>query len=1059
MRLTGALALLLAVATASPVAVADIGSKDVKEINGLPVVSVEALQSLKARDALITKDVIDAGKDDVPVENSLEARVWPASHQSNHFRAVNGGANRVKTRIIVGGVHLVVTAWFSDIRTMFVQFEPDFPSAKAPNFLMAGLEDLATGFLRQPWRIAWDSIYSLCSLLGAVRPCSLTIGLSCGGTEPIIRMSTLDRAEAPMHFIRLPRRRHRSWFYMHHRAGDEGADNVRRLALEMKCHVDKASSKPETKKPNTDAKLIATLRANGIREVSGACKAYSCEAHRTAPTNQKIVSTVTQNPVEQEDEEHLRLIGFARCSEQYPAHPYLHPISITFGASLDSVINAGLLSACVHHKEMSLVQEPSQQQGLGAVLRPPPGPISSNLAPYGSMRYPAVSHLPGAVADTHDENLVSQWWSDPAKDAYDNAIGILRKELTDEEYQQLRIQSQHSMKDVQSAVESAQLEYQKKSKSSKIQSALTTCSSRIMFYGGWGALKFLFVAVLNHEELLVEISRAVSQIASVLPRTELHSVLYPTTRMQQAVSQLYAKIIEFALMAIKWYRKGKLSHTFTAIIKPFSLWFKPIVVEIAERSRHVDELANAAAKAEIRDQHAEIRDLHAEIRDLRVDTHIQNEAIARLSNMVSLMQQQQSLQTVSLFAMKEEQVKRFRASQLEGIRTVALLEDTAVADESLAWCRSMRNRRRQKAPTQLPQSELHKLKAWASDPSSSLLLAEGQGVKTSSLDFAADFLDIVLQHGYPVIWALSSIVSDVYDDDSLAESATGIIRSLISQALALDDAAVSEGVHPLTPKHFKSAVSILQWFDIFERCVSNFQRLFVVLDMNAIESALEQREAVDQGFNVREFIERISHISQSAGGSIKVIIASWRFGANNSMEAGSIFDERHLFTDRGRKIERLMKQPRFRDREVLGYLALFCVLVFCWYAQTWAMSSSPDTPGPSTGRWFDQDRPATASAEGYSTPSEGRSTPVEGYSTPDGYESGSGIDAGERRQEATQDVPDLFISSTISRDDTLSRARQQQEIGIQLRNHTLTWCPAADTAATWAKHSAHADAS
>lgn len=34
MRLTGALALLLAVATASPVAVADIGSKDVKEING-----------------------------------------------------------------------------------------------------------------------------------------------------------------------------------------------------------------------------------------------------------------------------------------------------------------------------------------------------------------------------------------------------------------------------------------------------------------------------------------------------------------------------------------------------------------------------------------------------------------------------------------------------------------------------------------------------------------------------------------------------------------------------------------------------------------------------------------------------------------------------------------------------------------------------------------------------------------------------------------------------------------------------------------------------------------
>ncbi|KAK1701990.1 hypothetical protein BDP67DRAFT_585715 [Colletotrichum lupini] len=504
-------------------------------------------------------------------------------------------------------------------------------------------------------------------------------------------------------------------------------------------------------------------------------------------------------------------------------------------------------------------------------------------------------------------------WSDPAKNAYDNTIVILKKDLTDEEYQQLRLQSQHSMNDVQSAVESARQEYQTKSKGSKTQSALTTCSSRIMFYGaifdtfsqhhpeyvslGWGALKFLFVAVLNHEELLVEISKAVSRIALVLPRTELHSVLYPTPRMQEAVSQLYAKIIEFALMAIKWYKKGKLSHSFTAIIKPFSLGFKPIVEEIAERSKHVDELASAAVKAEIRDLH--------------VNIHRQNKTILQLTEMVSFMQQQQSLQTQSLLALKEEHKQMFRVSQLEDIRTVALLEDTAVADDSLAWCRSMRNRRRQKAPTQLPLPELYKLKTWASDPSSSLLLAEGQGVKTSSLDFAADFLDIVLEHGYPVIWALSSIITKV-DDDSLAPSISGIIRSLISQALALNDAVVSEGTNPLTPKHFKSAVSITQWFDILERCVSTFQRLFIVLDMSAIEAALEQREADEEYFRVSDFMDRIVSMSQSKGRTVKVIVVSWRFSANTSIDAESIFDDRHLFTDRGRKIERLMKQPRFR---------------------------------------------------------------------------------------------------------------------------------------------------
>ncbi|KAK1623848.1 hypothetical protein BDP81DRAFT_465152 [Colletotrichum phormii] len=408
------------------------------------------------------------------------------------------------------------------------------------------------------------------------------------------------------------------------------------------------------------------------------------------------------------------------------------------------------------------------------------------------------------------------------------------------------------MNDVQSAVESARQGYQTKSKGSKVQSALTTCSSRIMFYGGDSMGRHLKNSVLNHEELLVEISKAVSRIALVLPRTELHSVLYPTPRIQDAVSQLYAKIIEFAVMAIK------------------CLGFNPIVEEIAERSKDVDELASAAVKAEIRDLH--------------VNVHRQNETRLQLTEMVSC--NNSSLSRHTLLALIEEHRQMFRVSQIEDIRTVALLEDTAVADDSLAWCRSMRNRRRQKAPTRV-------------------------GVKTSSLDFAADFLDIVLEHGYPVIWALSSIVTEV-DDDSLVPSVSGIIRSLISQALALNNAAVSEGSNPLTPKHFKSAVSIMQWFDILDRCVSSFQQIFIVLDMNVIEAAVEEKEAEDQFFKISDFVERVSRIAQSKQKAVKVIFASWRFNAITSLDAESIFDDRRLFTDRGRKIERLMKQPRFR---------------------------------------------------------------------------------------------------------------------------------------------------
>jgi len=123
--------------------------------------------------------------------------------------------------------------------------------------------------------------------------------------------------------------------------------------------------------------------------------------------------------------------------------------------------------------------------------------------------------------------------------------------------------------------------------------------------------------VLNHEELLAEISKAISRIADVLPRAELHLGLYPTERMKETIALLYAKIIKFVQCAISYYKKGRLSKSITAIVKPFALSFKEIVEEIAECSKRADELANSASKAELRDMRIETHNLRAEVRDLR----------------------------------------------------------------------------------------------------------------------------------------------------------------------------------------------------------------------------------------------------------------------------------------------------------------------------------------------------------------------------------------------------------------------------------------------------------
>ncbi|KKY38513.1 putative chromosome transmission fidelity protein 18 [Diaporthe ampelina] len=228
--------------------------------------------------------------------------------------------------------------------------------------------------------------------------------------------------------------------------------------------------------------------------------------------------------------------------------------------------------------------------------------------------------------------LYAEWASDPAQLAYESALNILKSTLTTGEYQTPWLHRQSSMRDVRDAVVRALDEYKAKSKGNKVQEWLSSCSERVMYYGAifdtfaqhhpeyvslaWGAMKFLFISVLNHEELLSEISKAISNLADVLPRTELHSVLYPTARMQEAVSLLYAKIMEFVVKAIKWCKKGKARHAIAAVAHPFGLKFKGIIDEITRRSRGVDELANAASKAEIRDLHLTVHRMHKSIAHL-----------------------------------------------------------------------------------------------------------------------------------------------------------------------------------------------------------------------------------------------------------------------------------------------------------------------------------------------------------------------------------------------------------------------------------------------------------
>jgi hypothetical protein len=99
--------------------------------------------------------------------------------------------------------------------------------------------------------------------------------------------------------------------------------------------------------------------------------------------------------------------------------------------------------------------------------------------------------------------------------------------------------------------------------------------------------------------------------------------------MQQAVAKLYARLIHFIVHALKWYQKSKAKRAIGAIFKPFALDFQDRLTEVTELSRTVDEIATAAAQAELRAVHIGVVDANQMLDLARLE-------IKRLSDLVSL---------------------------------------------------------------------------------------------------------------------------------------------------------------------------------------------------------------------------------------------------------------------------------------------------------------------------------------------------------------------------------------------------------------------------------------
>ena len=125
--------------------------------------------------------------------------------------------------------------------------------------------------------------------------------------------------------------------------------------------------------------------------------------------------------------------------------------------------------------------------------------------------------------------------------------------------------------------------------------------------------------MVSHAGLAKNLAKACSCIVEALPRANLGLILYPTPAIREAVARLYAAIVKFALRALRWYQQGRLMHIASTIASPWALGFEEEFAEIERNSNSVEELAQSAARAELRELRFQVHQSRSDQQQARTE--------------------------------------------------------------------------------------------------------------------------------------------------------------------------------------------------------------------------------------------------------------------------------------------------------------------------------------------------------------------------------------------------------------------------------------------------------
>ncbi|CAI6288002.1 unnamed protein product [Periconia digitata] len=457
------------------------------------------------------------------------------------------------------------------------------------------------------------------------------------------------------------------------------------------------------------------------------------------------------------------------------------------------------------------------------------------------------------------------------------------------------------LQDVLDEANKAQKNYDDKHRDSKLHKYILAFSKRVAYYGkvldvmvqhhpeyvslAWGALKFIFGVIIEHDKIGTTIVTALNDIGDALSRIDLAESMYPTEKMKETIVILNCHIMEFICRAIEWFDSSPWLRVIKSIAKPVALHYDDLIKDINRTIGTVTDLSVAGSQAEQRDMHLEMLREHQAEHDFRsvvqarldemqhqLNTVVQQKfsdgdlkaVYSKLHEVTALVQglskdQVSSEKTLlqELVVMKQDIQStqadiRHQLSEVQLDQAISYMSTKCVIEHKVAYEHAilLRKVHRVSLDRCAPFWDSQQLQTWDRAPShSSIVVSSTFRDRLNIRDFYVGVIEQLLDTRSPVLWIIQQ-----KDKKGEKHNIFDILRSLIVQALnqarsTQTDVGISSRIRGL-----EAATSVSDYTWLLVDVLSQLQVVYIIVDVNAIlpDSIQECREVFQNAVRLME---------------------------------------------------------------------------------------------------------------------------------------------------------------------------------------------------------------